>query len=76
MAHAYRPLFDEINRARKSRGEKILTWKQFITKEDPTNMIKKYRQQFKDVIPPDPPSKIVRPPAVYDNKSARDKYGL
>jgi hypothetical protein len=34
------------------------------------------RRKFRDYIEPDPPKSINRPPAVYNNTSVREKYGL
>jgi hypothetical protein len=66
MAHPYKELFWQINKMRKIRGLPRLSWKEFLAKEEG----KPAR------IPKPDPKPLQRPPAVYDNHSAREKYGL
>lgn len=75
MSHQYKELWDRVNQSRLKRGLNTLTWKQFVSKDKPA-LVKKYRQEFKEVVEPDPPKQFQRPPAVYSNQSVYEKYGL
>jgi hypothetical protein len=72
--HQYKDLFDRVNESRKRRGDRPLSWPEFLGKE-PKSV---YREKIKmlDHVEKDEPKKIQRPPAVYDNHSVREKYGL
>jgi hypothetical protein len=72
--HNYKELFDRVNESRISRGVKPLSWPEFLGK-DPKE-VNREKRKMQDYIEPDPPKTFQRPPAVYDNKSIYDKYGV
>lgn len=74
MAHKYKAVFERVNESRNRRGLVDLTWAEFIRK-DP-KMIYREKIRMQDYVEPDQRKKIQRPPAVYDNKSVYDKYGV
>jgi hypothetical protein len=64
-----RHLFQKENEERKANGLKPIMWVEFIRGTKPNRIGGKRKE-------PVGPKQIPRPPAVYDNKSPYDKYGV
>lgn len=75
MTHKYKQVFEKINLSRKERGLRALSWGEFLTMKEPKEVTtQKYKMLEQEQQPEQ--KTFQRPPAVYDNKSVYDKYGI
>jgi hypothetical protein len=63
------------NNLRMERGENPLTWKEFVSENPENKGGHPMHKRLYNFAPP-PEKEILRPAAVYDNKSPYDKYGV
>lgn len=64
------------NEVRMGRGENPLTWKEFVSDNPDRKEGHPMKKRLYNFPPETEKVEMKRPPAVYDNKSVYEKYGV